>query len=364
MKLLHKKRGNRTSVPALTGSLVEALVDAALTLVGSTVLAVVAVDLTFRVIEQRDFPSGWTLTLVVLPAVLCVGVGLFRLSSLVFHSALTVERRRMMIDRARSDHTRSDVAKSQASTSFPAVPDIPGIHKDSGTRARYRLPVIDDQLRPLANLGSLGLLASIASTAAIAALLEKPFSLPTTIALIVAAGVSLAAGIWAVCWFVIRLFRWYRCGPTCIELAAHPFVVGTTVELFIRQSDRARWRRIHVVLECWEEAVFHQGTDVRRESRRVAELTCQLEELPTTREGQFRDFRAVCQLPIDLMHSFSSGNNSIQWRIRVKARAKHSVTLDREAPVVLLPPAFCPVYEAPPRPIRRFRSATQAQETR
>lgn len=358
MKLLHKKRGNRTSVPALTGSLVEALIDAALTLGGSAILAVVAVDLTFRALEQRPFPSWWTLALFILPAVMCVGVGLFRLSSLVFHSALTVERRRMMIDRARTDKNKND--KTPPS---PTVPELPTVFKNSGERLPYRLPIVDDQLRPMANLGLLGLLTSIIATALIASLVEKAFSLPTTIALIAGAVATVALGLWSAFWFVLRLFRWYRCGPTCIEVDAHPLHPGATLELFVRQCDRARWRRIHVVLECWEEAVFHQGTDVRRESRKVGELTCQLEELPSTREGRFRDLRGKCELPADLMHSFAAGNNSIQWRIRVKARAKHSVTLDREAPLVILPPTTCPIYEAP-RVNRRYRTSAQAQEAR
>ena len=353
MKLLHKKRGDRTSVPALAGSLVEALVDAALTLVGSSILAIVVVDLLFRWLEQRELPSVWHLALFALPALLCVSVGLFRLSSLVFHSTLTVERRRRMIDRARPP-------RGDGSTQRPTIPELPSVTKHSGKHLAYRLPIIDDQLRPLANLGGLGLLASITTTALFAALFERSFSLVTTIALIVAGLAFASLGIWSGIWFVIRLFRWYRYGPTCIEVEEHPLLPGTQLKLHIRQCDRARWRRIHVVLECCEEAVFHQGTDVRREQRVVCELPCELVELSTTREGDYRDFQATYDLPYDLMHSFASGNNSVHWRLRVKARAKHSVQLDREAPLVVAPPREFPAFEWP-RPARRAFSSAQTQ---
>lgn len=337
MKLLHKKRGDRSSVPPLAGSLIEALGDAALTLLGSVALTAVVVDLVFRLTDGRPWPNAWRLAFFLLPALGCVSVGLFRLMSLVFRSSLTVERRCVWIGRGTlPDRTHPDRTGSHHGSSLAV--DL----RRPGKRLPYRLPLFDDQLRPLANLGGLGLVASVAAAALASTLWERRFSLSTTLLLVFALIFAGGVVIWCGWFFARRLVRWYRCGPTCVEVSDCPAQAGETLEIFLRQCDRARWRSVQLVLECHEEAVFHQGTDVRRESRCVVSLPCELAELPSTREGEHRDLKGTCTIPSQAMHTFTGSNNSIHWRLRVSARAKRGVVIEREAPLVLVPAATPP----------------------
>ena len=357
MKLLHKKRGDRSSVPPLAGSLVEALGDAALTLVGSVVLTAVAVDWGFRLVDSRPLPGLWQSALLLLPSLACVAVGLFRLSSLVFRSSLTVERRCALIRRGGDAGNRSGgdpaTSRNESDERQPQENRPPvrgGSTLQPGERLAFRLPLFDDQLRPMAQLGGLALLAGIATAALVSSLAERRFSTSTTVGLSLLLTLTSGGVLWTGWLFARRLIRWYRCGPTCVEVNAIPAVAGTTLVLHVRQCDRARWRSVQVALECHEEAVFHQGTDVRRESRRVLSLPCRLEEAPTTREGRHRDLLGECDIPRRAMPTFIGTNGSIQWRLRITARAKRGIAMEREAPLTI---AAAPTAPAPE--VRTFR---------
>ncbi len=349
MKLLHKKRGDRSSVPPLAGSLVEALGDAALTLVGSVVLTAVAVDWGFRLIDSRPLPGLWQAALLLLPSLACVAVGLFRLSSLVFRSSLTVERRCALIRRGGdTGMQREGVDEDQRKSLQRSIRSGPMLQP--GERLAFRLPLFDDQLRPMAQFGGLALLAGIATAALVSSLAERRFSTSTTVGLSLLLTLTSGGVLWTGWLFARRLIRWYRCGPTCVEVNAIPAIAGTPLVLHVRQCDRARWRSVQVALECHEEAVFHQGTDVRRESRRVLSLPCRLEEAPTTREGRHRDLLGECDIPRRAMPTFIGTNGSIQWRLRITARAKRGIAMEREAPLTI---AAAPTAPAPE--VRTFR---------
>ena len=126
-------------------------------------------------------------------------------------------------------------------------------------------------------------------------------------------------------------------GPTSIEVSDQPFLPARTYQVHISQAGRLQVKSLSLLLVCDEEAIFRQGTDIRTERRRVyRQQVFHKENFAITFE---RPFEQTCDLiiPDNVMHSFKSNHNSVQWRLVVVASVDRWPRFQRDFPIVVYP---------------------------
>jgi hypothetical protein len=133
-----------------------------------------------------------------------------------------------------------------------------------------------------------------------------------------------------------NLVEQIQLGPTIVEISQHPLLPGSDYQFFFQQLGEIRLERVEVVLECFEQSTYQQGTDVCTHqhsaySQVLARLNdVSLNDPDSWREGEFH-------LPASAMHSFSSSNNRIGWRFVVKGAKAGCPEFKREYPILVLP---------------------------
>ena len=80
-----------------------------------------------------------------------------------------------------------------------------------------------------------------------------------------------AVGAWSIYYFLRQLVVHTALGPTTVEVSNHPLYPGGRYELLISQTGHLRIQSFDVRLVCEEDVTYHQGTDIRHETRVVFE---------------------------------------------------------------------------------------------
>jgi hypothetical protein len=91
-------------------------------------------------------------------------------------------------------------------------------------------------------------------------------------------------------------------------------------------------------LICCEEATYHQGTDIRTETRVVREHRVFRREGVRVDPGVTYEVQHRFEVPCDAMHSFQSGHNAVQWKIVVRGEPESGPEFVRSFPVIVYPP--------------------------
>jgi hypothetical protein len=130
-------------------------------------------------------------------------------------------------------------------------------------------------------------------------------------------------------------------GPTRVELAAHPLIVGQQVELHVAQEGSGlRVAEFEVVLLCEEQATYRQGTDTITDKKLVVRLPLLKQtHFQVDRDRPF-EARGTLALPADAMHSFKAANNALVWKVRVRAELENGLDFERDHVVLVLPPHY------------------------
>lgn len=334
-RLWQKKRGERRTGSKVLGSVGEALFAAALFLIGLVSLAALITVQVLHAGPDGARLSGWGLWLLVLvfsSLLLIGGVGVIYT---LLHMGASVERRSALAKRATNlELLREAIPSPQEYLTIPRDADL---INSPGITLAYRLPIAYSPAWKLFPVLAFCLVWNgVASVLLVLAFDSFAAGRPDwylTVFLIP----YLAVGVWSIVFFVRQLNVLARVGPTSVEISDHPLFPGMRYGVFLSQAGRISVEKLDLLLVCEEEATYHQGTDIRTESRRVYEqplLTQQgFEILPGV------PFETDCefQVPQQVMHSFRSNSNSVQWKLEVAGVAKGLPPYRRSFPVIVYP---------------------------
>ena len=272
----------------------------------------------------------WLLLLPV--AFLAIGIG--GLGYTIWQFGASRERRSAMAQRAPGKEIFDDGEKDKVE--FPAIPRDTDVTNSPGTTLAYRLPIAVTASWQLfaAAMGCLcwnGLVALFAFLAVRKHLSGQPDWALTTVVIPFA-----VAGVWLVVNLVRQFWR-SRIGPTRIEISDHPLEPGKQVELFVVQTGKMIVEQLELVLVCEEEATYRQGTDTITEAQAVVVKSIMVREDVVVGPGQPYEERCTLAIPAEAMHSFRGINNSIVWRLSVRARVANRPGYERQFPVMVVP---------------------------
>lgn len=227
-------------------------------------------------------------------------------------------------------------AQHGASTIFPSVPDFQDLNDSPGTFLRYRLtPGSGDwvtiAIAVVCVFWNVALIVFARMAVQSFARGERDWWLAIFVVLL------LAVGIFSLVLFLRRLLITASVGPTLVEISAHPLVPGAAYEVYVSQAGRMAVEKLSVALVCEEVAVYRQGTNTRKTTRRVFEQPLVTRESFTIGHGAMFEARTRLQVPYDAMHSFKSAHNRIDWKLVVAGTVKRWPDFERGFPVVIRP---------------------------
>jgi hypothetical protein len=332
--LVGKKRGARRTGSPVAAGVGEASFYAALALVGSIGLGLLIV---WEVLPAAWFPtlSTWAFWLILAVLALLVVIGGVGVILTVLEVGASAERRAAIKQRAAQFELVREVGPS--AREFPGVPREADLTNSPGVKLAYRLPSASSPAWGLMIATILGLVwNAVGVVLALAAIAGHRAGRPEWfLTLFVAVFVGL--GMWALYYFLRELRRAAGIGPTSMEISKLPLQPGGKYEVWLMQRGRHTIRTLEVSLVCEEEAIFHQGTNVRserREVRRQRVFCC--ENVAVGPEAPF-EHRGVLTAPADAMHSFQSPHNAIRWKLVVQGEAEGWPPFERCFPILVYP---------------------------
>lgn len=220
---------------------------------------------------------------------------------------------------------------------LPGVPPCDDLENSPGTVLRYRLPLESPEHWSLAALGLFALLWNaivVILAVGVGVDLLRGTTDPFLVGLLVP---FVVVGIGGVVSFVRAAALATSVGPTHLEIAEHPLQPGGAYDVLLCQGGASPLRQIELGLELEETASFHQGTDTRTQRLVVRRaVVAEWRGVQPVPGGSF-EARAALVVPHDAMHSFSSENNSVRWRIVVRATPDRWPAFTRIFPVVVIP---------------------------
>lgn len=267
-------------------------------------------------------------------ASLALAIGFYRILMALWKVSTTVERREAMVSGAgETEHRGEPRPRLESLANLPKLRRPPV----AGKRLAFRLPGRKRSLvwfvfTAVATLCALGIAVTLGMRFR-HSLGENEFDYSAlTMALF-----SLAVGIWAAIGFVRQAMRLSAFGPTILEISEFPLRPGEKVGVFLFQPGRFRFKLLEVLLVCEEVATYTQGTDIQTERRQVVqERLFRHRGVQVTPKAPF-ETQFEFELPPGAMHSFSSSNNQIQWKIVVQTLAKGWPQFEQVFPVVVSP---------------------------
>lgn len=333
-RLWEKKRGNRQTGSSIFGGAGETLLYAGLFLVGVATLTQL-IWLRVSGTAESFVTSNWGMALSVLLLGSLIVIGIFGSIYSVIVTGTSAERRAAIANRAKDSELMHEV---QPTVPYPTIPDDANWKNSPGIRLAYRLPSATSPSWRLVVVASFCLLwnGSVAVLAVLAFHQGDSFTFTslfdpqawTLFRLIVFA--YSVIGVVAINYLLSLLFAAASIGPTSVEVSSLPLYPGGTYDVFLSQAGHLKLDWLELRLICEEEVSFSDGTDTRVE-------VCQVYDGQVFREANFEivpsePFQHLAKLtvPIDAMHSFVSGHNSVIWKLVVTLQP-HSETLKRKS---------------------------------
>jgi hypothetical protein len=333
-RLWGKKRGARRTGSPLAAGVGEAFFYGALVLVGSVGLALLIV---WELLPATLVPlmEGWPFWLLLVVLVALTAIGSAGVLLTILEVGASAERRAALEQRAARFEL---LGASRASTSeFPGVPRETDLTNSPGVKLAYRLPTASSPAWGLA-LATIAALAWNAVGLVLAFVVVgrhragEPEWFLTSFAV-----AFVLLGAWGMYYFLRELRRTTGIGPTSMEISDLPLIPGRQYEIWLLQQGRHAFRTLAVSLVCEEEAIFHQGTNLRAETREVRRqpvLRCE-----NVAAGPITPLERQCTLdaPRDAMHSFQSPHNAVRWKLVVQGEAEGWPPFERCFPLLLFP---------------------------
>lgn len=278
--------------------------------------------------------SSWWVWLIFTVPVSCIVIGGAGLFYQLFAWGKSSERKAAI---ARRTSKLAMIGAQHKDEPLPYVPSGSSFTDSPGTTLAYRLPIASSPAWQLLVWLTVCLLWNGAVAVAVALVLGEhlvgepdwlraAFILPFAL-----------IGIGLTIFFVRQLVITTAIGPTLVEISELPLLPGNRYRLFLHQPGRLHMQSLEVLLVCDEQTTFRQGTDTRKESRRVYEQPVLRQEGLEVERG--RPFEAGCELevPAGAMHSFKAGHNEINWKILVRGKPHRWREYERCFPVIVYP---------------------------
>lgn len=263
-------------------------------------------------------------------------IGGVRLIRVLYLSSSSPEQRNQFFQRAwESDYLR---AFELTSTELPAVPRLALGRIVPGQRLRYRLVGVALSRGRWLGLAAFALGMLGVCTVLMAVIWDQWDGLARERWL-------LTLGVLGVLVAVTGLLLWktgrdlveqIHLGPTWVELSQHPLLPGSPCQIFFQQVGEIRLDKLQLVLECLEQATYQQGTNVVTHRQTVYEQTLWEQQKVQLSANEPRE-QLEFEVPAAAMHSFSSANNQILWRIIAKGVKQGCREFRREFPILVLP---------------------------
>ncbi len=333
-RLVGKKRGARRTGSPVAAGVGEAFFYGTLVLIGSAGLGLLMV---WELIPPTVLPplTGWAfgLLLAVLAALVVIGgVGVILT---VLEVGASAERRAAL----RQQASQFELLRESRSSArdYPGVPRPADLTNSPGVKLAYRLPASSAPAWGLVLATILGLVWNAVGVALIfVAINSHRTGEPLWFLTVFVIG-FVVLGAWGMYYFLRELRVATGIGPTSMEISDMPLQPGRQYEIWLLQRGRHAIRSLEVSLVCEEEAIFHQGTNVRTERREVRRQPVFRNENVAVRPEAPYEHRSTLQAPGDAMHSFQSSHNAIRWKLVVEGEAEGWPRFERCFPILLYP---------------------------
>lgn len=331
-----KKKGHRQTGSRVFGGLSAVVIYSTILLIG-IVFSVSLVTLQVGQLSagEQGFSTGgfWIRFSVTL---LIIGVGGFQTFRTIWALTISPERKSAITISA-SNINLTHPADKQGEV-LPNVPKHEYISGSPGVRLQHRLPVNSESLWQFVSIAFLCVvLLGIASSLMV--LIVSGFLVGHSVNW-VAVGMTpifVTGAVWAVFRFFSQIFELAAIGPANIEISIHPLKPGATCEVYLYQAGLLKFRRIDLVLACFEHVTYQQGTDVRTETRRVLQKRIlRVKNLKLDPAKPF-EHRTELTIPEGAMHSFESPCNMVTWNLILTAVSNRWPRFSRRFPVIVHP---------------------------
>lgn len=336
ISLFGKKKGHRQSGSRVFGGLSALVIYSSIMLIGIVLLVTLVTFQIGQISYGQDGFSvgGFCFRLAII--LLMIGVGGFQALSTIWAMSISPERKSAISITASNINLTYPHAK--VGDDLPAVPNHEYISSSPGVKLRHRLPVTNESLWRFVSIAFLcivllGMASALVVLVINGLLLGNPINW-------VALGMIpffVAGAIWAIVRFFGQIFELAAIGPANIEISCHPLKPGETCQLFLYQSGLMTFRRIDLVLACFEHVTYQQGTDVRTESRRVSQKRVMRVRNLKLDPGKPFEHYTELTIPENAMHSFQSPCNMISWSLILTAVSSRWPRFRRKFPIIIHP---------------------------
>lgn len=342
--------------------IVEALFAAALLLTGVTLLVI---NLTLSIIDRLPHDSPTYFVSYLLLSLVMIGLGAAWIFRLLWHVGVSAEYRGAIA--AQTSELKIFQELRQPREDLPTVP-LDRRPPTPGKTLPFRLAPSPRNVWGLVASGSFSIV-SICLLTVLALVCAKSFgiggswvnqieqiseritskNLPELpkpwfgVGLMVA---LLPATVWLIYQFLRQLLKLAGIGPSLVEVSKYPLRPGERCDLYLSQTGRVRLQLLDVELICQENVTYNQGTDIRTETQVVFNQRLLRKRGVMLLAGQPFSETLELAIPETAMHSFSSPNNRIQWKIVITAKAKNWPRLKRTFTITVYPGAD-PAIETP-----------------
>ena len=343
IRLFEKKRGERRTGSSFMGRIGETAFFGSLFLLGAVILSnVVFQEIMNPSLAPRTIGLGFWLMLLVLSSFVLIGGG--GVLWTVFHSRTSVERRSAIAKNASNIDLLSEAIPMPRD--YPTLPADANLINSPGVVLAYRLPTVESPIWGLF-AAALFCLAWNGMTAVLAVYATRSWTSanPEWFLSFLLIPFFLVGG-WAIYYFLHQLVVHTGMGPTILEISNHPLFPGGCYDLLLSLAGNLRLKSLELHLVCEEEATFHQGTDVRHETRPVYRLQLYRQSNFRIEPGVPYEQPLQFSIPAEAMHSFQSTHNAVNWKLVVSGVAEGWPAFQRSYPIIVYPakqPAPMPV---------------------
>ncbi|MFM7845020.1 MAG: hypothetical protein ACKPEY_12420 [Planctomycetota bacterium] len=329
-----KKRGKRRTGSPLLGSLSEAMFYGVLLILGTLSLTFFLLAAIFGYplsVLQSGF-GFWLLVLVEVSFVLIGGGGLIYT---ILRVGTSVERRSSLARRAANLELISEAIVTPRD--YPTLPSDANLTNSPGIKLAYRLPTEQSPLWHFTAAAVFGVLWNGLSIGLLLLAINRHLQQrPDWLLTFMCVPLAIVA-FWSVRYLYQQIVLLTVVGPTIVEIGEHPLRPGQYCPLFLSQGGQDTFESLRLALVCEEEATFRQGTDVRVEHCRLADIPICSQAMIKVESGKPYEHDDDFCVPRYAMHSFQSPHNRVLWYLEVIGKPAGRAEFIRRFPLVVYP---------------------------